>query len=318
MTRRAATGPPPAGDTRATGHARAAEGSVRVDGADLRWTRLGRGARTVVAAHQGPGGPSRPPWLRMLAGTPGWNVLSLELRGTDGTLRPNEDLGDRWYRRWALDVARVAEALGETDYVYAGASHGAVVGWHLALDRPPGLRALISVVGAPHGRDGGSRPPSGWEQREAAVRDRRLAEEVFASMRPPTSDPVRLRRRERARESYLKGLETLAQSALPRAGVALPHLRTDAEVADALRAIDIPVLVAGGIQDRLCRPEDNLRAASAVPGARLVLFQDHGHTTLLDEEPEPLIEQIRLFLAPTEPRSTPDHRPDDEEGSPCL
>lgn len=295
----------------------AAEGAVPVDGADLRWARLGDGARTVIAAHQGPGGPARPPWLRMLAGTPGWNVLSLELRGTDGTLRPHEDLGDGWYRRWALDVARVAEALGETDYVYAGASHGAVVGWHLALDRPRGLRALVSVVGAPHGRGGESRPPSGWERRKAAVRDRRLAEEVFASMRPPTSDPVRLRRRERARESYLKGLESLAPDTLPRPGVALPHLRTDAEVADALRTIDLPVLIAGGIQDRLCRPEDNLRAAAAVPGARLVLFQDHGHATLLDEEPEPLIDQIRLFLARTEPRSTPDHRRDDKESSPC-
>ncbi|MEU9021245.1 alpha/beta fold hydrolase [Actinomadura sp. NPDC048394] len=294
------------------------EGTVPVDGADLRWARLGDGARTVIAAHQGPGGPSRPPWLRMLAETPGWNVLSLELRGTGGTLPPHEDLGDRWYPRWALDVARVASALGETDYVYAGASHGAVVGWHLALDRPPGLRALISVVGAPHGRDGGTTAASGWEQRKAAVRDRRLAEEALASMRPPTSDPVRLRRRAEARESYLRSLDALDPAALPQAGIALPHLRTDAEVADTLATIGIPVLVAGGIQDRLCRPEDNLRAAAAVPGARLVLFQDHGHTTLLDEEPEPLIEQIRLFLARIEPQPTPDHRRGDKEGSPCL
>ncbi|MFB4298649.1 alpha/beta fold hydrolase [Actinomadura sp. NTSP31] len=297
-------------------------GTVRVDGADLRWARLGDGERTVIAAHQGPGGPSRPPWLRMLAETPGWNVLSLELRGTDGTLRPDEDLGDRWYPRWALDVARAAEALGEMSYVYAGASHGAVVGWHLALDRPPALRALVSVVGAPHGRDGSPTgspdAPSGWEQRKAAVRDRRLAEEVFASMRPPTSDPVRLRRRAKARESYLAGLEALDPDALPRAGIALPHLRTDAEVTDELRTIALPVLVAGGMQDRLCRPDDNLRAAGAVPGARLVLFQDHGHTTLLDEEPEPLIDQIRLFLAHAASTSAPDRRPDPEESSPCL
>jgi pimeloyl-ACP methyl ester carboxylesterase len=293
------------------------EGTVEVDGADLRWARLGDGERTVIAAHQGPGGPSRPPWLRMLAATPGLNVLSLELRGTDGTLRPHEDLGDRWYPRWALDVARVAEALGEKDYFYAGASHGAVVGWHLALDRPSGLRALISVVGAPHGRAGRPGSPSGWEQRKAAVRDRRLAEEIFASMRSPTSDPVRLRRRELARESYLKGLDALDPDALPRAGIALPHLRTDAEVTETLATIDIPVLVAGGIKDRLSRPEDNLRAASAVPGARLVLFQGHGHTTLLDEEPEPLIDQIRLFLARIEPQPTPGHRPDTEESSLC-
>jgi pimeloyl-ACP methyl ester carboxylesterase len=70
------------------------------------------------------------------------------------------------------------------------------------------------------------------------------------------------------------------------------------------------------MQDRLCRPEDNLRAASAVPGARLVLFQDHGHGTLLDEEPEPLIDQIRLFLSPTDAKSN--DRPDHEESSPCL
>ncbi|MWA04140.1 alpha/beta fold hydrolase [Actinomadura sp. LD22] len=292
------------------------EGTVPVDGADLRWARLGDGARTVIAAHQGPGGPSRPPWLRLLAETPGVNVLSLELRGTDGA--PHEDLGDGWYPRWALDVARAAEALSEADYVYAGASHGAVVGWHLALDRPPGLRALVSVVGAPHGRDGGPAAASGWERRKAAARDRRLAEEVFASMRPPTSDPVRLRRRAEARESYLKGLDALDPGALPRVGIALPHLRTDAEVADTLRTIDVPVLVTGGIQDRLCRPEDNLRAAAAVPGARLVLFQDHGHTTLLDEEPEPLIEQIRLFLARIGPQPTPEDRRGDEEGSPCL
>jgi pimeloyl-ACP methyl ester carboxylesterase len=296
-----------------TGTETAAEGAVPVDGARLRWARLGDGPRTVIAAHQGPGGPPRPLWLRMLAETPGWNVLSLELRGTDGTSRPDGDQDGGWYPRWARDVASVAEALGETGYVYAGASHGAVVGWHLALDRPPGLRALISVVGAPHGRDGGPGAPSGWERRRAASRDRRLAEEVFASMRTPTSDPVRLRRRAKARESYLKGLDALDPDALPReVGIALPWLRTDAEVGDALRTIGIPVLVAGGLQDRLCRPEDNLRAAAAVRGARLVLFQDHGHSTLLDEEPEPLIDQIRLFLARMETQPTPGHRRGDE------
>ncbi|GAA4491166.1 alpha/beta hydrolase [Actinoallomurus oryzae] len=294
---------------------RGRSGVVPVEGAGLRWRRLGHGARTVVAAHQGPGGPPRPLWLRMLAEVPGLNVLSLELRGTDGSPRAHEDLGDRWYERWAMDVARVAEVLGETGYVYAGASHGAVVGWHLALGRPPGLRALVSVVGAPHGRDAGPGRSSGWEQRRAAVHDRRLAEEIFASMRSPTSDPLRLRRRAQARERYLKSLDALDPETLPRAGVALPHLRTDAEVAGELRRVDVPVLVAGGMQDRLCRPEDNLRAASAVPGARLVLFQDHGHSTLLDEEPEPLIDQIRLFLSPTDAKSN--DRPDHEESSPC-
>jgi pimeloyl-ACP methyl ester carboxylesterase len=174
----------------------------------------------------------------------------------------------------------------------------------------------VSVVGAPHGRGAGAVRSSGWEERRAAVHDRRRAAEIFASMRPPTSDPLRLRRRAQARERYLKSLDALDPETLPRAGIALPRLRTDAEVAGELRLIDLPVLVAGGMQDRLCRPEDNLRAAEAVAGARLVLFQDHGHSTLLDEEPEPLIDQIRLFLAHSDAKST--DRTDHEEGSPCL
>ncbi len=75
------------------------------------------------------------------------------------------------------------------------------------------------------------------------------------------------------------------------------HLRALNEwnVEATLSRLDVPVLVLGGAQDVLIAPEALVRFTGEIPKARLVLWEDVGHSAQL-EQPQRFIELLAEFI----------------------
>ncbi len=254
-----------------------------VNGVELFYEEYGRGDGVVLAAHMTVAeGES----YQKLLGAAGFHVYDIQLRGFGQSTHVFEPPAGGWYPLWAEDVFQFGRSLGVDRFIYTGASHGGGVGWTLALAHPEALRAYVGVVAGPHDRtkprvrgigiDGGSPPP-------------------FYTV--PTSDPERLRRREanahrvQERARRLSSPEERAISP----GKLFPELETNEEIAALLSQVRVPTLLMYGAQDDVIPAEMALLAGRSVPGAKLVLYQDHSHT-LAQEAPERLVDEVLLFM----------------------
>jgi pimeloyl-ACP methyl ester carboxylesterase len=219
-----------------------------------------------------------------LLGEAGFHVYYIQLRGFgNSTLVPRAPTGG-WYEMWAEDMYQFAQRLGVPRFTYTGVSHGAGVGWNLALLHPEALRAFISVVGGPHDRrqprtrgigiDGASPPPM---------------------FEVPTTDPLRLQRRAARAEMQRGRWERLsAEERAISPGKLFPELETNAAVAERLSQVRVPTLLLYAAQDDIIPAEMGLLAARCVAGSKLVLYQDYSHS-LASEAPERLIQEVLVF-----------------------
>jgi pimeloyl-ACP methyl ester carboxylesterase len=78
-------------------------------------------------------------------------------------------------------------------------------------------------------------------------------------------------------------------------GRVFPDLDTNEQVADRLSRVRVPTLLLNGAQDDLIPAEMSVLVARAVPGSKMVMYQDHSHT-LAREAPERVIAEFLLFL----------------------
>jgi pimeloyl-ACP methyl ester carboxylesterase len=258
---------------------------MRVGDVDFYYEEYGSGDNVVLSAQmelaQGQS-------YQRLLGEAGFHVYYIQLRGFGKSTHVHEAPPEGWYPRWAEDVYQFARVLGVDRFVYTGISHGAGVGWTLALAHPEALRAFISVVGGPHDRTqprtrgigiDGSNPPPMFEV--------------------PTTDPVRLQRRaERAssREGRWDRLSPEERAISP--GRLFAELETNQQVAERLSQVRVPTLLLYAAQDDIIPAEMGLLAAKSVQGSKLVLYQDYSHS-LASESPERLVQEVLLFMNET-------------------
>jgi pimeloyl-ACP methyl ester carboxylesterase len=179
---------------------------------------------------------------------------------------------------------------------HTGVSHGGVIGWHLAVEHPGLLKGLVAIVGVPpvrSRRDGVlSGRASQMASRSSPATLRANMEQLFG----PTSDPARLARRELIIESRIQRiLATPPEEAAVRLGIGFPDVDSDEELDAMLGQIHIPTLIIGGMYDPWVTPEALLRTTRAVPGSKLVVFQDESHL-LSTESPAKIIDEFRLFV----------------------
>jgi pimeloyl-ACP methyl ester carboxylesterase len=257
----------------------------------LYYEEYGSGDAVLLSAHMAiaPGDS-----YQKRLGEAGFHVYSLQLRGFGESTHVMQAPAEGWYRIWAEDVYRFGRALAADRFIYTGVSHGAGVGWHLALAHPEVLHAFVAVVGGPHDRAqprtrgigvDGANPPPMYEV--------------------PTSDPVRLRRRAeraqylRARAAHLSSPEERAISP----GKLFPELETNEQLSERLSQVKVPTLLLYAAQDDIIPPEMALLALKAVQGAKLVLYQDYSHS-LAQEAPERLVDEFVLFMQEVDTRSS--------------
>jgi pimeloyl-ACP methyl ester carboxylesterase len=279
---------------------------LSANGAELSYQEFGSGPTLVVSAQQefAPGG-----FVERLAAPPtGYHVVAITLRrlrkADEG---PDEERNPRWYARWSDDVFAATQALGLSDFIYTGVSHGAVIGWHLAVEHPGLLRALVAIVGVPPSRERRAAPPSGRASQMEARQDPAILRPSVERLFGPTRDPTRLARRQTLVDERIKRiLATPADEAAVRLGIGFPDVETDAELSRLLQTVRIPALIIGGMHDPWVTPEGLLTTARAVGGSKVVIFSDESHL-LATESPRKVLGEFKLFVDDLDSRAPGAH-----------
>src|SRR5258708_6941129 len=188
----------------------------------------------------------------------------------------------------AADVVSLARALELRRYAVLGHSFGAFVAlqWAVAFPDEPGP-AIISS-GPPHSRylervgDGlrsfepvelRERVAASWASEQGIETPEQVAALLHDQMPFHFADPLDPRIAEFERRSAGAVHSPAVLRHFSRAGYG------DIDVEDRLGGVRRPVLVLAGRHDRVCVLDGALAIADAVPGARLVAFEESPHMT---------------------------------------
>ena len=174
----------------------------------------------------------------------------------------------------AADAAGVLAALGIESAHVVGMSMGGMIAQTMAIEYPQMVRSLCSVMSNTGDRKNGGidrkvlrksatlKPPRKEQAAEA------LTEQYSWWVGSAWRADVHL---ERTRASIARAWNPVGVARQMAAIIASPD-RTD-----ALRTLDVPTLVVHGTHDKLVLPSGGLATVDAIPGARLLMFNDMGH-----------------------------------------
>lgn len=259
--------------------------TVRVNGVELFYKETGHGSETIVFSHGLLMDHSMFEAQRAALDKTGrYRVIAYDHRSQGqsedpGTGYDMETLSD--------DAAGVIEGLNAAPCHFAGLSMGGFVGMRLAARRPALLRTLTLM------NTGADREP--WLNR---LRYGFLAQLVrIVGAAPFTSTAVNALFGETTRHSperrAILDEWTAKLRARPRnvAHALIGVVQRRPVSSDELRSIKCPTLVIAGEDDTSRPPEDSVRLASFIPGARLVRIRGCGHSSSL-EAPEAVIAEI--------------------------
>ena len=231
-------------------------------------------------------------WVAALEGTRRVITMDLPAFGLTG---PAAD-GDYSAARYARFVLALLDQLGVNQMVLAGNSLGGEVAWHAALAAPRRVTRLILV-------DAGGFPiaatsvPIGFRIARLPVLGR-AAEYVLpralveASVRNVYGDPARV-----SAELVDRYFELNLRAGNRRALAARFAQISRDDPSGRLRMIAMPTLILWGGRDRLLLPADGAKFARAIPGSRLVMFDDLGHVPH-EEDAARTVAEVRRFIAP--------------------
>jgi pimeloyl-ACP methyl ester carboxylesterase len=265
-----------------------------VENGELWYEEFGSGDEIVLSSAMGFAAGAYP---EILASAPtSYHVYTIQARGFGRSTHPEAVPQIGWLDQWADDVCAFADRIGADRFIYTGISHGGGIGWHIARRHPERLKALISVVGTPHDRAGGTESSAGRRRFIEQRRDPAVVTSILEHMAGPTDDPDRLASR---RVRFAAAAEEAARrpddEAQINQGKPYPDAKTDEELAEVYRGIRVPVLILAAMRDGVISPEAALRAAVNVRGAKAVLFEDEGHM-MGEESPERLAREVRVFV----------------------
>jgi pimeloyl-ACP methyl ester carboxylesterase len=260
----------------------------------LSYHEYGSGDAVVLSSAMSFRGDAYP---ELLADAPtNFHVYTIQARGFGESTHPSEPPAGGWLDQWADDVCAFADRLGLDRFIYTGISHGGGIGWHIARRHPERLRALISVVGTPHDRAGGTQSSDGRRRMIEGRHNPAIVREQLEVLAGWTDDPVRLARRdvEFTRQAIAAGARPDDEANINQ-GKPFPDAQTDEELVTIYRGIRVPVLILAAMRDGVISPEAALRAAVNVRGAKAVFFEDEGHM-IGDESPQRLAREVKVFL----------------------
>jgi proline iminopeptidase len=275
---------------------------VRAGDTRLNVEERGGGDLALIVLHGGPGLDHTMfgTWLDPLADDVRLLLVDERSQGRSDPAPP-----ETWtLAHHARDVEALAEALGLERYAVLGHSFGAFIALQHAVDFPGRPAGTIVSSGLPSERflphveaqlaafepvELREQVTTSWA-REAEARTPDDVAQLFADQLPfHFADP------HDPRIDDLRG-------AMAGAVYAPDVLRTAAtdgyghiEVEDRLGDVTHPLLVIAGRHDRTCSVQGAEAIASGVPAADLVVLEDSGHMTYV-EEPNAYREAVRHFL----------------------
>ena len=208
----------------------------------------------------------------------GFHVFLLTNRGFGRSQHIFGKVEGSWYDMWADDVIRFADQMGIGLFSYCGASHGAGTGWHLILKYPERVECFFAMVPGPHSLDEGS------------MSYRNMVELGLVEPKPmmmPTEDERLLKRRadnERRKDPELDALQNAPEVKAIEYGRPLAGLGSEENLKQALRTVTTPVLIMGGTEDFISRPDLMMRTAGCLKNCKTVIYSGFGHVLDIYEE----------------------------------
>jgi pimeloyl-ACP methyl ester carboxylesterase len=241
------------------------EHHVEADGFRIRYVEAGDGP-ALVHLHGG-GGLTLTPAHDLLAR--GRRVIAFEMPGFG-------DSPENTRHQAMPDLARTmlaaVAALGVDEFDLMGTSFGGKTALWAAAIAPERVRALVLESPAAI-RPAGGPPP------EPATPEKLVAMLHAHPERMPPRPPSSLERRARTRPMVRRLMEP------PR----------DAELERAMTALQVPVLVVFGTEDRMTPPELGRVYKELLPSCHLLFVYDAGHATAADR-PEAFVDAVADFL----------------------
>ncbi|MEU8238996.1 alpha/beta fold hydrolase [Actinoplanes missouriensis] len=228
-----------------------------------------------------------PPGLRRLLTDHGFRVARFDNRDVGGSTHLTElglpsplvFLTRRW-RGYTLadmagDAVSVLDDLGWQSAHVLGVSLGGMIAQTTAIRYPDRVRTLTSVSSTPSPRIGRPHPRATVALAGLPVRDREAAARqmvrVFRVIGSPGYPHDEQWLREAARHSFDRAHDPDGVRRQLSAIVSAQDRRP------GLRRLRMPTLVLHGAADPLVRPSGGRATASAVPGAKLVVYPGMGH-----------------------------------------
>ena len=216
--------------------------------------------------------------LPLLPGT--IHAVAMDLRGHGDADKPATGYS---LAEVAADVVALMDAVGIPSAVLLGSSSGGYVAQQVAITSPHRVAGLV-LVGSPRSLQG--RPPFADEvdQLTQAVDAAWVRKFLtwFPLFHPVPQWYIDGRVQDGARMPAYVWKETLA-------GLVSARPPTDTAT------ITAPTLIVWGARDEVLTSEDQRALAAAIPGSRLIVYQDTGHLVLW-EQPERVASDLTAFV----------------------
>ena len=271
---------------------------IEVNGVTLAYEELGSGEDVVIAS-QNHFSPNY--YARLLAQPPyHYHVYLLVMRGYGESTHVLSREPQDFTKLWSTDVIAFAEALGIKKFFYTGHSHGNYPGWYMCFHKPEVLRGFVSCDGIlqfhmPH--TGGTPAKAPAFDIASMIGDEEKIRRHVAREDSPTRNPDRLRRRQENQADAFQRWMTMSpeEFLINNENFAVTDAASQEELDEMTRHISVPVLLVNGGMDTLCTMEEVLHVGRLIPGAKLVMYQNLGHSGL-HECPEMIAADADLFF----------------------
>ena len=253
--------------------------------------------KPLLSCQEGFGGDEA--YMRILAEN-GFHIYKIQIRGFGRSTHVWEDHGEKWWDIWADDAVAFADSLGLGQFYYVGASHGAGIGWHIAYRHPGRLSAFFGIVCGPHERGGLETSQARWQVIQAAQSWETWHAYVktrFPAGRPEATGketPAELAMLQKRQAMYDDFWNRPLESSRINPKKPFNWCKTEEELSALISTIRVPAILLGGFKDDIATPKTMLRSASALPGAKLVLYEAAGHG-LATQFPQEVAEDILSF-----------------------
>jgi proline iminopeptidase len=277
-----------------------ATGLVHTEQVDLAYETFGaKGtALSIIAVNGGPGLSHAYMMQNDLWERIGRNrfVVLYDQRGTGGSKRMQNGAPQTMDAQVA-DLDAVRQALGLTKFALLGDSYGGLVAMAYAAAHPEHVAKLILS----------DSPGPTWQsivhllpdvfpdiEEENKQEAQKLGPESEAAARAGLRNHFRMIfYSTQKRDAYMSHMGDLGYE--PAVGEAVAKATADLDLTPKLAGFKFPTLVIDGRYDMNVAPLTAWRLAHAIPGAKVVFFEQSGHLPAY-EEPEKYIEVLEGFL----------------------
>jgi proline iminopeptidase len=278
---------------------------ISIDGASIFVQPAGAESNyPLFVIHGGPGldHTEMYPWLDSLSDT--FRLLYIDLRGQGRSQRV--DPATLTLSRFALDVTKLAEALGLREYAVLGHSFGSFVALAHAIEQGGASHYVLSGCTASFTKTAPEIQRNLATFEPVELRERVTRSWALEPQARTQEDVAQIMEMQMPfhfattqSDAYRRYMEVEAQGRAIYSPEVLSYFAANEyaiEYEDQLGKIAKPTLVVTGEYDRTCTPRASRDLHAGISGSELVIVPNAGHMTFV-EQPDIYFPAVRAFFA---------------------